>query len=232
MNASLLITTRNRARQLDLSLQSITEKNYPDLEGIVWDDSSMDDTAAVVANYPGTTYRKHEHSGAYVRNPGGIINAGHKACACPIIIEQCAEVFHITDCITPLLKLCRPGLVVLARVYNGSPTHLKLLRDEINAGRYIFPDDYYPEIIITRGDQLPVPRVGRNLIQLYCGIERPAPFLWLGAIHRDDFNSIGGYNEALQTNGDGDMAARLWAAGIRFCFSGHAVAFHQEHDKR
>jgi hypothetical protein len=78
------------------------------------------------------------------------------------------------------------------------------------------------------------PRVGRHRIRLYCGLERLAPLLFLGAIHKTDWDEVGGYDENLGPkfrNNDGDLAARLMTRGVLFKFLGNAIAFHQEHPK-
>jgi GT2 family glycosyltransferase len=230
--ATLLIVTRNRAPQLSVSLQSIIEKDYKDLGILVWDDSSTDNTAEIVAQYnPQINYVKHAKSNAYAKNPGGIINEAHKLCTGSIIFEQGGEVCHVTDCITPLLEICKPGIVAMARVHNGDPQQLEVLKKAIADGRYEFPPDYAPMSIRTNGHTWEVPRVGPEGTPLYVGWERPAPFLFMGAIHADDFDRVGGYDAKLDFNADGDLAKRLWESGVRFVFSGKAIAFHQKHGK-
>ena len=96
-------------------------------------------------------------------------------------------------------------------------------------GRYKFPQDFIPDTVPFSGDRLPIPRVyGADL---FCGWERPAPFFFCGAISRQDYETVDGYDETIERNNDGDFARRLWAASVKFCFVGQAVAFHLEHPK-
>jgi hypothetical protein len=140
-----------------------------------------------------------------------------------------AEVCHLVDCVTPLLDLCRPGTVALARVYNGKIDDCRRAADRFKI-RTISECDFIPESVRTDGDRFPVPKVEGGF-ELYCGIERAVPFLFLGAIHKEDFDAVGGYNEKIPGRNDEDLANRLLARGTRFAFSGSAIAFHLLHGK-
>lgn len=229
--ASIVIATRNRAPQLRLALESIRLKNYRDVEVVVVDDASTKETAEVLREY-GKLVCAHriERPGGYRRNPGAVLNVGHLLAKTNVVIEQGGEVCHLTDCVGPLVKICRPGVVALARVYNGSLDKMALLVKDIKKGKYKFPKDAEIDITKTCGDDLAIPRLEHG-IQLYCGMERPAPFLFLGAIHRTDFDAVGGYDEKRSDRNDEDLANRLLANGVRFCFVGNAVAFHLKHGK-
>lgn len=230
--ASIVIATRNRAPQLRFALESIRLKNYRDVEVVVVDDASTEETAEVLREY-GKLVCTHriERPGGYRRNPSSVFNVGHLLAKTDIVIEQGGEVCHLTDGVNPLLEVCRPGIVALARVYHGTVAEMKLLEKDIGDGKYIFPENVEPKAVRTTGEHWAVPRIGSHQIYLYTGKERPAPFLFLGAIHQNDFNAIGGYDENRSNKNDEDLANRLLAKGVKFCFVGKAVAFHLKHGK-
>lgn len=231
-HASIMMATRNRSLQLAMALESIKAQNYQDIDIVVIDDASSDDTTKVLRNHGnGLRVVRVERPGGYRQNPSAVLNVGHLLTKTDIVIEQGGEVCHLTDCVTPLLKICRPGVVALARVHNGNPSEMQALKTDIQKGIYDFPADFTPETVKTNGNSWRVPHVGPHRIQLYCGNERPAPFLFLGAIHREDFRAIGGYDEHRLNRNDEDLANRLLAKGVRFCFVGNAVAFHLKHGK-
>ena len=121
--------------------------------------------------------------------------------------------------------------MALARVHNGDQASKGAVEREIAKGRYVFPKDVEIAAPRTNGDLHRVPRVGESQAELYCGAERLAPFLFLGAIHREDFDAVGGYDETRKDRNDEDLANRLIARGVRFRFVGQAVAFHLSHGK-
>ena len=235
MRATILIATRNRAEQLRYTLTSLQDRAYDDVEIVVVDDDSDDNTQAVLASHKDMV-RSHwmarvERRAGYRRNPSRVLNLGHSLAASDVVIEQGGEVCHLTDCVTPLVAACRPGVVALARVHNGTPEDMGRVIKEIAQGAYKFPMDVEPDTYQTNGDRWRVPIVGNSKTQLYCGVERQAPFIFLGAIHREDFSAVSGYDESIKVNNDGDMADRLIARGVRFQFIGNAVGFHLKHDK-
>ena len=229
---SLLIATRNRAEQLRRGLESIRPYRAVPDEIILIDDSSTDGTGELLAQNADwiSTYRI-DRNGEFRANPSAVWNYAHKLSRGEICIEQGGEVCHLTNCITLLVESCKPGVVVLARVHHGTPKEMKRLAQIMASGQYEFPEDFTPAAIQFNADHIPVPYVGAHQTRLYCGMERPVPFLFLGAIHRQDFERVGGYDVTIERNNDGDLARRLWATGVRFRFSGRAVVFHLEHGK-
>lgn len=71
---SVIIPTYNRANPLQRTLDSVLEQTYDDLEAIVVDDASTDETAAVMESYddPRVTFVQHEtnEGGSAARNTG------------------------------------------------------------------------------------------------------------------------------------------------------------------
>ena len=231
MRASLLIATRNRAAQLAQGLASIRRQGYREVESILVDDNSDDGTAAVVQENSDWLSRVHRirRDGGYRLNPSSTWNLAHRLASCEITIEQGGEVCHLTNCVDPLIAACRPGLIALARVYHGEPEAMRLLAEQIANGTHALPDDVEAFRPTTEAGRWPCAKVGP--FDLYCGLERQAPFLFLGAIHRTDFEALGGYDEARKDRNDTDLANRLIARGARFRFLGKAVAFHLRHGR-
>jgi len=176
-------------------------------------------------------FRLQRPEGRYRRNPASVINFGHKQVQTDVTIEQCGEICHLTDCVEPLMEVCRPGRVALARVHHGTPEQMEVLQKKIKEGSYVFPGNFELCKHLDKGGAIKIPLLGKERIALYCGLERPAPLIFLGAIHKKDFNAVGGYNEHITCSADDDLARRLQARGVRFRFVGRAVAFHLKHGK-
>lgn len=232
---SLIIATRNRAEQLALGLASIEAQGYTDLDVVVVDDGSTDETAAVISNHANwLRVSRLPGSPQYRANPSYVLNRGHEAALGEIRLEQGGEVCHITRCADLLSDVCIPGLVALATVYNGDVLDYETLRTAVLTGGYAFGEDLEVGAPLeTNGDRIAIPKVsiGDRGIQLYSGGLRPAPFLFLGAVHRDDRIAVGGYDERIAAGNDEDFANRLLARGVRFRFVAQAVAFHLRHSK-
>jgi glycosyltransferase involved in cell wall biosynthesis len=74
---SVIIPTYNRSKLLRLTVESVLAQTYPNIEIIVVDDGSTDDTEAVMADYAGRViYIKQEHWAAYGRNTGFKVASG------------------------------------------------------------------------------------------------------------------------------------------------------------
>lgn len=247
MRATILVATRNRFPQLRLALPTIAAQHYPeDIETLVVDDASNDETPAFLREQACRVYRI-ERAGGYRRNPSEVFNIGHGMARGEVVIEQGGEVAHVNDCAAPLLAACRPGVVALATCYNGSPEELARFQEDYRAGRIGFEADVeLGPPLETNGAKLRVPRLSppdgpmghtRLRYELFCGRGRPVPFLFCGAIHREDFKAVGGYNPAsvghdgLPGRNDQDLAERLLTLGVRFRFVGAALAFHLRHGK-
>jgi hypothetical protein len=230
MKATILIATRNRVGLLRHGLESILAMNYRDADVLVVDDGSEDETQAhctELADKGLIRYHRMERDGleGYRANPGAVWNVAHSLCESDIVIEQGGEVMHVTDCVTPLIAACEPGLSVLARTFNGELTDLPRIK-EMPQVPDVEPD---PTTIQTFAGRWPVPRVGG--VELFCGQERQVPFMFCGALHRLDFEAAGGYSKDAPDGNDTTLARKLLANGIRYRWVGSAVALHLRHGK-
>jgi len=243
----LLIATRNRLEQLRTGLDSVLSHEYHQggfvgsrfigaCRTLVIDDGSTDGTR----EYLDEKLKETHHDaldvhytgrlGKWQTNPSAVMNKGHKLLGTDIVIEQGGEVVHVTNCVTPLAKLCKPGKMVLARVYDGGPAELEIVRGWVRDGKFAkqkhrFSLTHPP----TSGDALRVKT--DDGVRLFIGEERPLPFLFCGAIHKKDFDAVGGYDETLTKQNDQKLAERLVAHGVEFVFSNEAIAFHLRHPK-
>ncbi len=233
--ASLVMATRNRREQLARTIQSLREMAYPGLEIIAVDDGSTDGTLDLLReNSDFMTVSTTGRVGPFSLNGSKALNLGHWLARADVVLEQGGEVAHLTDCLTPLLAACQPGVAAFARVLNGTAEELGILQGDARAGLLPLADDVQMADVLTDWSKERVPKVGPRQTQLYCGLERPAPLFFLGAIHRADFAAVGGYDESkglAYRNNDGDMAAALMGRRVKFHFSGNALAFHQRHPK-
>lgn len=68
---TVIIPTYNRAMLVEQAVQSVLNQTYKNIQLIVADDGSTDNTAEVMAKYPQVTYLKVEHGGqSHARNQG------------------------------------------------------------------------------------------------------------------------------------------------------------------
>ena len=231
MTSTLLIIGRNRREQFRFTLDSIKGKKYQDIQAIYVDDSSTDNIPQITD--PESDWLRYEclhRPGGYRENPSWAINCGHRFVSTDICIEQSAEVCHLTDCVTPLVNICRPSVVAIARVFCGSVGDYAIAAQRVADGVLHAVPDYEPEHIESTDGRINPPVV-EDGFELFTGQSRPMPFFFMGAIHRSDFEAVGGYNENLPNRNDQDLADRLIARGTRFVFSGSALAFHLHHGK-
>ena len=234
-SSSLIITTRNRGPQLRRGLASIAARGYRGLECILVDDDSTDpETAAVIALHPWLQVVRMGEGREYRRRPGRVMNVGHLRATGEVHLEQSAEVVHLTDCVTPLVAACRPGVMVLATVLNGSVDELAAVEREVASGAALPPDadSREPGFVLDHGTSVNRrQQVGAVNVEVYCGAARPTPYMFLGALHRDDWRQLKGYDEGCPNPHDWDLASRFMTAGGTFRWIGRALAFHLRHGK-
>src|SRR5208282_4380548 len=124
---SIVITTRDRAALLSVTLKSITEQAYKDYEIIVVDDGTDAETPAICQEYS-TEYIHVGRKDVY-RNPAQPINIGLRRATGDGVILQNAECKHVDpQTIEKLSAATTDRNVVFANVMglkqDGSPDWL------------------------------------------------------------------------------------------------------------
>jgi len=245
-HVSICIPTRNRAKLLEVTLQSIRAQGYADTEVLVLDDASTDETPSMVERYPWVTWARYERAGGYLNDPAPIYNHLLGLAAGEILIQQSAEVVHLTPVARQLFEAVEPGAAAFATVLSGRQDQLAHISRTVRRDgwqtdgfewygyerRWINPDGRRPD----GGEGTAVPPVsimlGGLIVETYTSHHRPVPFFFCGAITREDWLKTGGYPEGIPHGAsDLHLAIRMMELGMRFKFLGGAVAYHIAHDK-
>lgn len=200
---SVIIPTFNRADYVRSCLVALRESNVPDLEVIVADDGSTDDTSAVVAaTNPSAIYLWQPNSGtpSTVRNLGFQHSHGRYVafldCDDEWLPNIPAEAVRILD--------RHPEIEVLfADAQMGNPTEGYRSFMEICAGP-VFPTLPHREVepAVRILDREPF------FLQI---IQRNAIFLGLCIVRREAFAATGGFDPNLRGAADWDVLMRLAA---------------------
>ena len=72
---SVIIPTYNRGDKLSVAIDSVYNQHYKNIELIVVDDGSIDNTADVLAKYPGAIFIKQMHAGQAAARNNGLKNS-------------------------------------------------------------------------------------------------------------------------------------------------------------
>lgn len=72
---SVIIPTYNRGDKLSVAIDSVYNQYYDNIELIVVDDGSSDDTAEVLKKYPGAVFIKQQHAGQAAARNNGLQNS-------------------------------------------------------------------------------------------------------------------------------------------------------------
>ena len=183
---SVIIPTYNRAGHVRRCLESLRESGLPDLEVIVADDGSTDDTAAVVKDtFPEAVYLWAPNSGG----PSGPRNRGFAA--------SHGRYVGFLDCDDRWLA----GMPARAVAILDRHPELDVLFADANYGN---PEDGFVSIIEYAGRE-EFPALPRHELEPdVCRLEREPFFrlmirrnqVFLGAtvIRREAFESVGGFN--------------------------------------
>ena len=101
---SVIIPTYNRAHVLPRAIESVLKQTYTELELIVVDDASTDDTAAVMTAItdPRVRYVRKEHGGAAAARNRGIAEAKGEF----IAFQDSDDVWH-SDKLEKQLPICK-----------------------------------------------------------------------------------------------------------------------------
>jgi len=185
---SIIIPTRNYGRYISEAIQSVLNQSYSNLELIVVDDGSTDNTRTAVREYPGVKYVYQDHFGqstaARALNNGIKISRGRYIAAMgaddqlsPIYIEECLKV---------LRKDPKIGIV-----WTGS---------------VLFGDD---RVRIEAGFFSPQVKIPHTRFSFYA---TPGGPIGAGLVPRKVYENVGKYDESLASYEDWDFAIRILRA--------------------
>lgn len=141
------------------------------------------------------------------RTPNGqsfSVNLAYGRTTGDVFVQQCAEVVHLTDCLSPLIREVagKDRVAAFATVFDGPAAWLDL--DPYAGGTFD------PAVF----DHL-CPRV-------YSGLPRPQPYFWLGATSRAGFRPYPVHDGC----SDWQLAQAMTAEKFRLVFCPSAQAYH------
>jgi glycosyltransferase involved in cell wall biosynthesis len=172
MRVSIITPTYNRAELLPETIESILDQNYPDLEYIVLDDGSTDDTQSVLARYSERLrIERHDNMGETAT-----VNKGFSLVTGDIVCVVCSD--------DPLL----PGAIQqIVDVFEMNPAAIAVYPDWMDIG---------PKSEFLRAFHLPDYDVRVIFTSLSCGIGPGAFF------RRSLIQQVGGRNPSRVFCGD------------------------------
>ncbi len=197
---SVIILTRNRAHMLPTAIESVLGQTFRDIELIVVDDASTDDTPSVVAHYgPRVRYVRKPHNEGEAAGR----NTGLHAAIGEFIAFLDDDDYYFPEKIALQVRMldARPeiGLAYCRFVYADAQ------------GKPVWQSGVLPE-----GDVL------AELVS-FCFVLSHAPLT-----RRSSFEQIGDFDTTLPSSPDWDMWLRMARAGIRFgCVQRPLVAYRQ-----
>lgn len=206
MDASVCIATYAKPAYLHKTLDSIFRQSPQiEYEVVVVDDGSPDaDTGLVCRCFPVRYYRIDRQ--AWYRNPAAARNVAYRQARGDIIIAQADDVYHVGECIQPLVDALKPGRFVLASVIN------------VDADGRPYADEHGKGF----GDRL----------RTYVGPQKCRPLFFLGALWRDDLYAVGGNDEDFTEPSGEDKwfaACLRWGRCLTPVYLGDTIGHHQHH---
>jgi glycosyltransferase involved in cell wall biosynthesis len=210
---SVVIPTHNRARTLGRAIRSVLAQTHGDLECIVVDDCSTDDTAAVVEaiDDPRLRYIPRERNGGAgaARNTGVAAARGH------FIAFQDSDDEWLLDKLAHQVAAMRDGPETAVGVYCAKIVY-GIDRDAIHGGRRasVVPD--HAETGLSGDIKEPLRR--RNVISTQTLM-----------VTAEAATRVGGFDEKIKNSVDWDYVLRLSELGeILFVDEPLAVAYRME----
>jgi len=206
---SVVIPTYNSARYIGTTLDSILGQSMSDLEVVVYDDGSSDDTLRVVDEYA----RRDARLKVVRATNGGIANARNRGFAATHPLSEFVTFFDHDDVWEPdALK----SLVAALEAHPECPAAHGVARCIDSDGAFFPGDDHADNMrrrsAVLNGRVVPIPRkaptgFGAILIQNY--ITTPGTSL----VRRWAFEAVGGFEPSAVPCDDWDMNLRLSRLG-------------------
>lgn len=179
---SAVIPVYNGERFLAETIDSVLGQTYPNLECIVVDDGSTDETASIVRSYGGRV--------RYVEKPNGGVssarNLGIKTATGQLIAFLDADDLWRPDKIEHQVEIFLRnqdvGLIYSAvRLVDETGSVISEVRD----------------------------RFGKNILERILLLETPSYLTMTGVVPKRVFDDVGYFDEQLSTSADADMACRI-----------------------
>jgi len=193
---SIIIPTYNYARYIERAISSALCQTYENIEIIIIDDGSTDNTKMVVDRFNDQRVRYY-----YQNNKGACAARNHgirKAKGDYILFEDADDFIepkHLEEYMKVAIK--NPG----CNVY-GSAEKVRLVGGDF--------------IVLSEKGKCP----GNDLLEHWLGhwAIHPNCILW----PRENIEKVGGWDETLHANQDGDIAIRALLEGIKFVYANNA----------
>ncbi|MHA2084454.1 MAG: glycosyltransferase family 2 protein [Candidatus Thorarchaeota archaeon] len=215
---AILIASFHRNQPLRWNLKSLAKQDLQDTEIVILDDAPQPDIECqdVVKEFSGQLDLRYIHAGAnktgdYWRVPGFAFNIGAKQTDSRFIFLCCAEIYHQSNTLAPMMDLLRTHkkkvMVIPHGKTDGNGTVTGILQRDGS-----IPDAMFHGI------------KARLLINY--------PFFM--GMAREDFFRIGGYDEDFVGVGveDKDLVERLKWSGCRHVQAPTALVIHLHHSRR
>lgn len=186
---SVVIPSYNRASLLERSVRSVLRQSYSDLEVIVVDDGSDDDTERVIRNLddPRITYEAHDRS----RGAPAARNTGLEAAAGDLIAFQDSDDVWLDHKLERQVAALEEAPDEVGFVFSGLWRHKG--EDKL----------FFPALETVRG------RLARRRPELRDFLEEPLMATQTCVAKAECFDAVGGFDERLPRSQDWELSIRL-----------------------
>ena len=225
---SVIIPTYNYAHFLGPCIESALNQNYPNIEVMVVDDGSTDETAEVVARYPGVRYLYQPHVG---NGTNRAINHGIRKAHGDFIAWLSSDDRFVPEKTAKQVNALLEAQAQDPRVIMAYSNVIAAATDEIGLRYHPHPSEAHLQELLEKGrvqwearfaeyhpDTALATMLAKNFINGCTTL-----------IDRRIFDSIGLFDEAMPRTGDVEMWIRMLTAGYRFCFVPEPLTINQIH---
>jgi glycosyltransferase involved in cell wall biosynthesis len=197
---SVIIASFNCASTLPRSIESLKNQSYKNIEIIVCDDASTDETKSLVEAMEGVVYLRREVNGGVpvARNSGAKIAKGE------ILLFGEADGYYDSDYIEKIIRYL----------------HIPGVMGSINLGRKVWTDK--DNVLVRHLNDL-----YEAACQLVLKGERGTG-AW--AFAREDFEKMGRYDEDCRIGADLDLVYRIFKSGGKTTIGGRSILYHKDPD--